>query len=111
MKSITTFIPSILLASSFGVLGAAESDYYTIDTFDTENTPMEVSGMMTYGANDLMVATRLGDIYIARNVYGDPADVEFHHWARGLAQPLGLLEFEGWIYFAQRGELTLCEGR
>ena len=84
-----------------------ESDYYTIETFAIpEGTPMEIGAMTTLCNGDLMVGTRTGDIFIIKGAYGDPEKVEFHLWARGIAQPLGLIELDGWIYTAQRGELT-----
>jgi glucose/arabinose dehydrogenase len=55
---------------------------------------------------NLLVGTRRGDVYVLENPYGDPASAVFRPWARGLAQPLGFLEHNGWIYTAQRGELT-----
>ena len=106
MKRITEFLLISLLASTQSLIAAQESDYYSIDTFNTENFPMEVGAMMLRADGDLMVATRRGDIYTVKNVYGDPSEVEFQQWARGLAQPLGLLDYQGWTYFAQRGELT-----
>ncbi|MDA1276052.1 MAG: hypothetical protein O2960_18705 [Verrucomicrobia bacterium] len=101
----------LILARAATGAPAQESDYYPIDTFPTENTPMEVSGMMLRNDGRMMVATRLGDIFIVEGAYGDPAQVQFKRWARGLAQPLGLLEHDGWIYCAQRGELTRLKDR
>lgn len=101
---------SLLLVSNLH--GAdRESAYYAIETFPTENTPMEVSGMLQRTDGEIMVATRLGDIFVVEGAYGDPAKVQFKRWARGLAQPLGLLEVDGWIYCAQRGELTRLKDR
>jgi glucose/arabinose dehydrogenase len=108
MKTSTLLFALTALLVAGGTRAAAprESDYYSIETFPTETTPMEVSGMMLRSDGRMMVATRLGDIFIVEGAYGDPSQVRFHRWASGLAQPLGLLEHEGWIYCAQRGELT-----
>lgn len=85
---------------------AEESDYYVIDTFPTENLPMEVGAMTLMSDGNLLIGTRRGDVYVLENAYGNPDEAVFRPWARGLAQPLGFLEHEGWIYTAQRGELT-----
>ena len=85
---------------------AEESDYYQIETFSTEELPMEVGAMTLMSDGNLLVGTRRGDVYVLENPYGDPASAVFRPWARGLAQPLGFLEHNGWIYTAQRGELT-----
>ena len=83
-----------------------ESDYYQIDTFDTEKLPMEVGAMTLLSDGNLLVGTRRGDVYVLDQPYGKPEEATFRPWARGLAQPLGFLEHKGWIYTAQRGELT-----
>jgi glucose/arabinose dehydrogenase len=63
--------------------------------------------MLSRSDGRLMIGTRTGDIWILQNAYDENTEnVKFHRWARGLAQPLGFAEFEGWIYTAQRGELT-----
>ena len=85
---------------------AEESDYYQIETFSTEELPMEVGAMTLMSDGNLLVGTRRGDVYVLENPYGNPASAVFRPWARGLAQPLGFLEHNGWIYTAQRGELT-----
>ena len=85
---------------------AEESDYYQIETFSTEELPMEVGAMTLMSDGNLLVGTRRGDVYVLENPYGDPASAVFRPWARGLAQPLGFLEHNGGIYTAQRGELT-----
>jgi glucose/arabinose dehydrogenase len=91
----------------WGAVNAAEeSDYYAIDTFPTEDLPMEVGAMTLMSDGNLLIGTRRGDVYVLENAYGNPDEAVFRPWARGLAQPLGFLEHKGWIYTAQRGELT-----
>ncbi len=99
---------SLLLASLTCNLAwtADEADYYRIDTLPTEDLRMEIGAMMLRQDGRMMVGTRTGEIYIIENAYGAPEEAEFKLWTRGIAQPLGLLEHEGWIYTAQRGELT-----
>ncbi len=65
-----------------------ESDYYQIDTFDTENLPMEVGAMTLLSDGNLLVGTRRGDVYVLDQPYGKPEEATFRPWARGLAQPL-----------------------
>lgn len=99
---------SLLLTvlTSSPLLAVEESDYYRIETLPTTELRMEVGAMMLRADGRMMVGTRTGDIYIIENAYGDPANAKFKLWARGIAQPLGLLEYDGWIYTAQRGELS-----
>ncbi|MBT5925693.1 MAG: hypothetical protein HOH33_03645, partial [Verrucomicrobia bacterium] len=85
---------------------AEESDYYQIDTFATEDLPMEVGAMTLMSDGNLLIGTRRGGVYVLENAYGDPSSAVFRPWAQGLAQPLGFLEHNGWIYTAQRGELS-----
>ena len=59
-----------------------ESDYYQIDTFDTEKLPMEVGAMTLLSDGNLLVGTRRGDVYVLDQPYGKPGRQPF---ARGLA--------------------------
>ena len=54
----------------------------------------------------MMAATRRGEVFIVENAFSDPPEPVFKRYAFGLAEPLGLLELDGWIYFAQRGEIS-----
>ncbi len=106
---LTGKLGALVLAGLFALSftqEAEESDYYQIETFSTEELPMEVGAMTLMSDGNLLVGTRRGDVYVLENPYGDPASAVFRPWARGLAQPLGFLEHNGWIYTAQRGELT-----
>ena len=102
----------IAVSLSLGTLSMAvaaevsQSDYYEIETLPTEELRMEVGAMMLREDGRMMVGTRTGEIYLLENAYGPPEEVEFKLWARGIAQPLGFVEHGGWIYTAQRGELT-----
>lgn len=85
----------------------AESRYYKLLTMPLlEGMSMEVSGLLQLADGRLMVATRRGEVFIVEDADGDPPQPTYHRYAFGLAQPLGLLELDGWIYFAQRGELS-----
>ena len=97
---------AILLAGLALAVSADESEYYQIDTLPADHLRMEVGAMMLRQDGRMMIGTRTGEIYIIENAYGPPDKASFKLWARGIAQPLGLLEHKGWIYTAQRGELT-----
>jgi len=85
----------------------AENRYYRLLTMPLlEDMVMEVSGLLQLSDGRMMVATRRGEVFIVENAYSDPPAPEYTRYAFGLAQPLGLLEREGWIYFAQRGEMS-----
>ena len=89
------------------VAQTAEDEYYKIDTFPDRGLKLEIGALTQLGDGQIMLATRSGDVFIAEGAYDDdPEKVVYKKYARGLAQPLGLLEHEGWIYTAQRGELT-----
>ncbi len=114
MVNSKKFIPGFLaaLTLSGGVpLGnaASEADYYKIVSYPQSDDPklrLEVCSMTQLADGNMMVGTRTGDLLIVESAYGDPAEATFRKWARGLNHPLGLLEHNGWIYLAQRGELT-----
>jgi glucose/arabinose dehydrogenase len=86
---------------------AAENEYYELITLPLpDDVVLEVGGLIQLSDGRIMAATRRGDVYIVENAYSNPPNPTFKRFASGLAQPLGLLELDGWIYFAQRGELS-----
>ncbi len=105
---ISTLFCALTLAGS--THGAAnEDDFYKIISYpqsDDSALKLEICSMTLLKDGNLMVGTRTGDIFKIENAYGDPARAKFTKFAHGLNHPLGLLEHEGWIYLAQRGELT-----
>lgn len=105
---------ALALVATAGALSAqvvaerSADEPYRILTFPADpDRPLEVGALLPLPGERLMVATRLGDVFMVHNAHADdPADARFVRWARGLAQPLGLVEHDGWIYTAQRSELT-----
>ncbi|MDE2978360.1 MAG: hypothetical protein OXU63_12680, partial [Acidobacteriota bacterium] len=99
-----------LLASQREALGsqtAAEKRSYRVLTMPLpEGMSMEVGGLLQLSDGRIMAATRRGEIFIVENAFSDPPAPVFKQYAFGLGQPLGLFEFDGWIYTSQRGELT-----
>jgi glucose/arabinose dehydrogenase len=89
------------------VLQADEADVYPITTIVTpEHVVLEVGGFAILPDDQLLICTRRGQIWRVENAYRDGTDAKFHLWFDGLQEPLGLLEHDGWIYTAQRAELS-----
>ncbi len=107
MRAVHLFLAAALVGLP-GLLSGevSEADYYTIETFPPKGHTLEIGAMTRLRDGRILIGTRTGDIFLVENPYGPSADVEYKRWARGLAQPLGLLQHNGWIYAAQRGELT-----
>ena len=92
---------------AIGAQAAAEELYYRLLTMPLqEGMSMEVGGLLQLSDGRIMAGTRRGEIFIVENAFSDPPAPVFKQYAFGLGQPLGLLELDGWIYTAQRGELT-----
>ncbi len=108
IQALRFFALPALVATVLPAQQGTEADYYRMLTFPfSEERPLEVGAMACLSDGRMMIGTRTGDIFVVENAYADdPAKATFKLWARGIAQPLGLLEHEGWIYTAQRGELT-----
>lgn len=105
--SMFVLLPIVVLLMNACAIGASENDYYKIVSFPIPNEiVLEVGGILPLKDGRAMVCSRRGEVYIVEGAYGDAAQVKFEQWTFGLAQPLGLLEHGGWIYTAQRGELT-----
>ena len=107
MKKLTVFMAAFSLA--LGVSAQVkESDYYEIISYpasDDTSLTLEICSMTLLQDGNLMLGTRLGDIYYVEHPY-EPEKAKFTKFARGLNHPLGMVEHEGAIYLAQRGELT-----
>ena len=85
-----------------------EEDFYTVSTVPIpEGVVLEVGGM-TFLPNDaLAVATRRGEVWTITNPYmKDGLLPQYHLFAQGLHEPLGLNYIHGDLYLAQRAELT-----
>lgn len=109
-----------------------EEDYYKMITFPLpDGLAMEVGGLewLDDEKTKLMACTRRGEVWLVENPYATdpqlappaplpgqepkpgpeiPADqiVTYKQMLFGLHEPLGLLRHNGWIYSAQRTELT-----
>lgn len=85
-----------------------EEDFYRLVTLEEpEDLSLEVSGLAILADGTPLVATRRGQLFRLAGAYADDgAGVGYELFADGLQEPLGLLEHEGWIYLAQRGELS-----
>ncbi|HEB54662.1 MAG TPA: hypothetical protein ENI87_15545, partial [bacterium] len=84
--------------------GPEEASYVEIvDVPLPANVVLEVGGMVLQG-HTMFVATRRGEVWKIAHVDGpDPNPML---WAEGLQEPLGLIARDGWLYCAQRAELT-----
>ena len=104
----------VLLApiASFGSepvpsLADRESEHYIITTLPTpEGVQFEAGGLQFVGPDSLACSTRTGDIWIGKDVLGDPAGVKWTLFESGLHEVLSLAWRDGWLYALQRGELT-----
>ena len=82
-----------------------EASYYRlVDLNAPEDVVLEVGGLLVEGDSVVYAATRRGEIWKIDDAYSDAP--LFSLWIDGLQEPLGLLAHEGWIYTAQRGELS-----
>lgn len=86
----------------------AESDYYSIvDIPIPDDIVLEVGGMDVLPDGSLAVCTRRGEVWIIENPSqqnGNPP--EYHLFAEGLHEPLGLTYRDDAIYVTQRPEIT-----
>ena len=100
-----------------------ESDYYRIVTISTsqgssdsrsknwkpapDSLALEVSGMAFLEDSRLAVSIRKGEVWFLSHVFDDPPNkVEYHRFASGLHEPLGLLRHNGSLLTVQRAEMT-----
>lgn len=85
-----------------------ESEFYKIiDVPIPKKVKLEVGGLAFTDKNQLGVSTRRGEVWLIDN----PSDKQpnYHLYARGLHESLGLAYKNNGFYLAQRGELTRLE--
>jgi hypothetical protein len=98
-------------AAAEAPVGPQESDYYQLIEIAPQpgllgplgDLALEVGGLCFLGDGSLLAATRRGEVWLVKDYATEPS---YTLWAEGLHEPLGLLPLNGWIYFAQRGELS-----
>lgn len=85
-----------------------EDDYYKIITIPTpEGILLEVGGVATLPDGRIALSTRRGDVWIVENPnMENGSSPQFKLFASGLHEALGLAYHDGFLYAAQRGELT-----
>ncbi|MHA8070145.1 c-type cytochrome [Aquirufa ecclesiirivi] len=82
-----------------------ENDYYKIVRMAIpEGITLEVGGLVSLPNGDVAVSTRRGDVYIIENYLSSKPT--YRKFASGLHEILGLAYKDGYLYCAQRGELT-----
>lgn len=112
--NISSYIRSIsksfLLAGSIctGLLAQeapSENDFYKIIKVPIpEGIVLEVGGLVALPNGDLAASTRRGDVYIIESPLSNRPN--YRKFATGLHEILGLAYKDGFLYCAQRGELT-----
>jgi glucose/arabinose dehydrogenase len=85
-----------------------EDDFYRMIEFPIPvQVNLEAGGLELLPDGKLAISTRRGDIFLLDKPFADPPEeITFQPFARGLHEVLGLAHKDGWLYAAQRGELT-----
>ena len=108
------------------IAATARAEYRTVDILTASSPsasrskqwkpgagiPLEVSGMAWIGPDRLAVAIRKGEVWMVDGVLSEDRDAfEFHRFASGLHEPLGLLRDGDDLLVAQRTEVTRLRDR
>jgi len=101
----------VLLFGGWSGLVAApgqEDRYYPLVSIPVpEGVTLEAGGLQMMPDGKLAVSTRFGDIYLVENPLEDPPrNADFHLFASGLHEVLGLAIRDEWLYCVQRNEVT-----
>ncbi|MGH7127310.1 MAG: PQQ-dependent sugar dehydrogenase, partial [Planctomycetaceae bacterium] len=85
-----------------------EDDSYRLITFPIpEGVVLEPGGFEMLPDGKVAVCSRRGEIYLVENALSeDVSKITFERYAHGLHETLGLAYRDGWLYTAQRGEVT-----
>jgi len=102
---VAALLAPLALAAPQGL--AEESDYYRIVTLRApDDVVLEVGGIALLSDGRPLVCTRRGEVFVVENAYDPDGAARYTLFAEGLQEPLGLLVHQGWIYVAQRGEVS-----
>ncbi len=98
-----------------GLLDAGQAEReaasYSVETFPfPESLKLEVSGIALLPDGRVAVAIRKGEIWLLEQA-DSPEETQYHRFASGLHEPLGLAWHEGDLYTVQRTELTRLRDR
>lgn len=85
-----------------------EEDFYRITTFETPaGEVLEAGSFQVMPDGQMAVATRRGDVWMIRDPLGKTVTADkFSLFARGLHEPLGMAEKNGWLYVTQRSDVS-----
>lgn len=85
----------------------SEARYYALETLALpEHVELEVGGLLVRADGSILACTRRGEVWSIADAFVEGREPRFTRFAQGLHEPLGLVERDGWIYVAQRGELS-----
>lgn len=101
--------PALAVGTFLTVASAAQqSDFYL-----REEIPLPAGEVMELGSiallpdREIAVTSRRGDLWICSGAYEDDlSKVTWRKFAEGLHEPLGMSWKDGWLYLAQRPEVT-----
>ncbi len=100
-------VAALVALAGAGSAGGEEESYRIVELPAPAGVVLEVGGIAFLPDGRPLVCTRRGELYVVENAFADePAEVAYRLFAQGLQEPLGLLVHDGWIYTAQRGELS-----
>jgi hypothetical protein len=107
MKNIF-FLLLICLTSTLSAADPVESDYYHITSFIApDNTVLEVGAFDMLKSGELALSTRRGEVWTIKDpLTTTPSASQFHRFAHGLHEVLGLDEKDGWLYITQRCDVS-----
>jgi glucose/arabinose dehydrogenase len=115
MKSIIRTIIILAMAPALLCPAARAADTESAESrfYQLVKVPVPAGIVLEAGALQVMpngrlaVSTRIGEIYMIDRAFENPPNkVQFHQFASGLHEVLGLAWRDGWLYATQRGEVT-----
>jgi len=98
---------SFLLLCSTLVWAESESDYYSIEKIPLpEGEVVEVGSIALMPDQNIAIASRRGDIFMAQGAFGDLEKVKWSNYASGLHEPFGMFYKDGSLFLTQRPEFS-----
>lgn len=85
-----------------------EADYYPITRFEIpEGVVLEPGAFQLMPSGQMAVSSRRGEVWMIDDPFAEAVHAgQFHRFAHGLHEVLGLAERDGWLYVTQRCDVS-----
>ena len=111
LAAVHPVAPRVFAPSATARPSVAGNEFFRVENFPVpKETELLITGMDFFTNGNLAVATWLGEVFIVEGATGPVNQARYRRVARGLLEPMGLLNTANGIAVAQKSEVTMLSG-